>query len=607
MAILSLQNISMAFGGPLVLDNVSRQIEQGERICLVGRNGTGKSTLLNLINHKIKPDSGDIFRRPDLLVGTLSQEVPPHIQGKIFDVVSSGPKNILSKNPQSTREIRTRVEKVITRLNLTPDAEFPTLSAGMKRRVLLAKAIAEGPDLLLLDEPTNHMDIPSIELMENFLLQYRKALLFVSHDRVFLEKLATRIIEIDRGHLTSWACNYKTYLVRKRALIEAEEEHNRQFDKKISKEEIWIRKGIKARRTRDEGRVQALIKMREEKRARREQTGRVRMQAQEADRSGKLVLEAKNVTYQYDDRPMIKAFSTTILRGDKVGVMGPNGCGKTTLIRVLLKTLEPTNGHIRLGARVECAYFDQTREQLDPEKTVIENVTEGGDFLIINGKSRHAVGYLKEFLFTPDQMRSPVKTLSGGEKNRLLLARLFMRPSNFLVLDEPTNDLDAETLELLEELLLNYQGNVLLVSHDRAFLNNLVSSILVFEGDGQINEYVGGYDDWLKQRKQDKIKPQGNSEKRGLKKPERKQGTPRKLTYRENRELEDIPGLIESLEQKHSDIFERLSNPAFYKKESAEIVSAKEELESLEIEIEKAYRKWETLDALKDKFKNSDQ
>jgi len=600
MAILSLQNINLAFGGPLILDKVSLQIEQSERICLVGRNGAGKSTLINLINNRIKPDSGDIFRKPGLLLGTLSQEVPRHLDGKIIDVVSSGLKNNPSQDSQCTWEIQPQVEKVITRLRLTPDAEFQTLSAGMKRRVLLAKTIAEGPDLLLLDEPTNHMDIPSIELMENFLLQYRKALLFVSHDRVFLEKLATRIIEIDRGHLTNWACGYKTYLSRKGALIESEEEHNRQFDKKISKEEIWIRKGIKARRTRDEGRVRALMKMREEKRARREQTGKVRMQAQEAERSGKLVLKAQNVTYHYDDRPIIKAFSTTILRGDKVGVMGPNGCGKTTLIQVLLNTLEPSEGRIRLGARVECAYFDQTREQLDPEKTVIENVTEGGDFVIINGKSRHAVGYLKEFLFTPDQMRSPVKTLSGGEKNRLLLARLFMRPSNFLVLDEPTNDLDAETLELLEELLLNYQGNVLLVSHDRAFLNNLVTSILVFEGNGQITEYIGGYDDWLEQRKKTETEIPSNPKKNCTKKSKPKRKGPRKLTFRENRELEDMPSLIESLEQEHAVLFSRMSDPSFYKNESAEIANTKERLESLGIELEKAYERWEILDALKE-------
>ena len=598
MAILSLQNISLAFGGPLILDKVSLQIEQSERICLVGRNGTGKSTLINLINNGIQPDSGEIFRKPGLLLGTLSQEVPRHLNGKIIDVVSSGLKSNPSQDSQFTWEIQPQVEKVITRLRLTPDAEFQTLSAGMKRRVLLAKTIAEGPDLLLLDEPTNHMDIPSIELMENFLLQYRKALLFVSHDRIFLEKLATRIIEIDRGRLTSWECNYKTYLSRKRALIESEEEHDRQFDKKMSKEEIWIRKGIKARRTRDEGRVRALMKMREEKRARREQTGRVRMQAQEAGRSGKLVLEAQNVTYHYDDRPIIKAFSTTILRGDKVGVMGPNGCGKTTLIQVLLKEREPSEGHIRLGARVECAYFDQTREQLDPEKTVIENVTAGGDFLIINGKSRHAVGYLKEFLFTPDQMRSPVKTLSGGEKNRLLLARLFMRPSNFLVLDEPTNDLDAETLELLEELLLNYQGNVLLVSHDRAFLNNLVTSILVFEGNGQITEYIGGYDDWLKQRKKNETEIPSKPRENSTKKPKPK--GPKKLTFREKRELEDIPSLIESLEQEHAVFFGRMSDPSFYKNESSEIANTKERLESLEIELEIAYKRWETLDALKE-------
>ena len=600
MVILSLQNISLAFGGPLVLDKVSLQIEQSERICLVGRNGAGKSTLINLINNGIQPDSGDIFRKPGLALGTLSQEVPPQIQGNIIDVVSSGLKDILSKDSQVAWGTQARIEKVITRLKLTPDAEFKTLSAGMKRRVLLAKTIAESPDLLLLDEPTNHMDIPSIELMENFLLQYPKALLFVSHDRVFLEKLATRIIEIDRGHLTSWACDYRTYLERKSALIESEEEHNRQFEKKLSKEEIWIRKGIKARRTRDEGRVRALMKMREEKRARREQTGQVRMQAQEAERSGKIVLEAKNVSYRYDDRPIFKGFSTTILRGDKVGVMGPNGCGKTTLIQVLLKELEPSEGQIRLGARVESAYFDQTREQLDPEKTVIENVTGGGDFLIINGKSRHAVGYLKEFLFTPEQMRSPVKTLSGGEKNRLLLARLFMRPSNFLVLDEPTNDLDAETLELLEELLLNYQGNVLLVSHDRAFLNNLVTSILVFEGNGQITEYIGGYDDWLKQRKNDETKSPPKTKKNGAKKPKPKREGPKKLTFRETRELEEIPSLIESLEQTHGKIFKDLSDPAFYKRESTEIASAKERLESLEIQLEKAYQRWETLESVKE-------
>lgn len=598
MAISSLQNISLAFGGPLVLDNVSLQIEQGERICLVGRNGAGKSTLINLINGRVKPDVGDIFRKPGLRLGTLSQEIPQHLHGKIIDVVSSGPDTNTSQDIQFTWEIQTQAEKVITRLKLAPNQEFQTLSTGMKRRVLLAKTIAEGPDLLLLDEPTNHMDIPSIELMEDFLLQFRKALLFVSHDRVFLEKLATRIIEIDRGRLTSWACDYKTYLSRKRALIESEEEQNRQFDKKMSKEEIWIRKGIKARRTRDEGRVRALMKMREERRARREQTGRVRMEAQAADRSGKLVLEAQNVTFHYGNQPIVKAFSTTILRGDKVGVMGPNGCGKTTLIQILLKQQEPSEGHIRMGARVECVYFDQTREQLDPEKTVIENVTGGGDFLIINGKNRHAVGYLKDFLFTPDQMRSPVKTLSGGEKNRLLLARLFMKPSNLMVLDEPTNDLDAETLELLEELLLNYQGNVLLVSHDRAFLNNLVTSILVFEGNGRITEYIGGYDDWVKQKPEDEKKSQFKPGKNSGKKQKSKAEGPKKLTFRENRELENIPSLIESLEQEHALLFNRMSDPSFYKNESAEIAAAKERLEVLEVELEKAYQRWETLDAM---------
>ena len=598
MAILSLQNISLALGGPLLLDKVNLQIEQGERICLVGRNGAGKSTLINLINGRVKPDSGDIFRKPGLRLGTLPQEIPQHLHGKIIDVVSSGQNANPSEETPFTWELQTQVKKTMTRLKLVPDGQFQTLSTGMKRRVLLARAIAKCPDLLLLDEPTNHMDIPSIELMEDLLLQLRNAVLFVSHDRVFLEKLATRIIEIDRGHLTSWACDYNTYLSRKSALIESEEEQNRQFDKKMSQEEIWIRKGIKARRTRDEGRVRALMKMREERRARREQAGRVKMEAQAADRSGKIVLEAQNVTFHYGNRPIVKAFSTTILRGDKVGVMGPNGCGKTTLIQVLLKQQKPSGGHIKMGARVECVYFDQTREQLDPEKSVIENVTGGGDFLIINGKSRHAVGYLKDFLFTPDQMRSPVKTLSGGEKNRLLLARLFMKPSNLMVLDEPTNDLDAETLELLEELLLNYQGNVLLVSHDRAFLNNLVTSILVFEGNGRITEYIGGYDDWVKQKSVDEKTPQSQPGKSRGKKPKPKREGPRKLTFKENRELENMPSLIESLEQEHALLFGRMSDPSFYRNESAEIAAAKERLETLEIELKRAYERWEALDAI---------
>jgi len=597
MAILSLRHISLAFGKPLLFEKADLEVEEGERVCLVGRNGAGKSTLLKLINNEIEPDSGNIFRRPGLRVSALSQEVPRQIRGRVAAVISSGLMGLSTESPQPAWELQTRVDKIISGFRLSPDALFETLSAGMKRRVLLARTIAENPDLLLLDEPTNHMDIPSIELLEDFLLQYRKTLLFVTHDRRFLQNLATRIIEIDRGRLTSWNCNYPTYLERKQALMEAEEAQNRQFDKKLSKEEAWIRKGIKARRTRDEGRVRELEKMREERRARREQTGQVRISAREAERSGKLVLEAENVSYQYESQKIIRNFSTTILRGDKIGIIGPNGCGKTTLIQILLQTLKPLEGHIKMGARVQCAYFDQIREQLDPEKTVIENITEGGDFIIINGKSRHAVGYLKDFLFTPDQTRSPVKTLSGGEKNRLLLARLFMKPSNLLVLDEPTNDLDTETLELLEELLLNFQGNVLLVSHDRTFLNNVVTGIFAFEGDGRVLEYVGGYDDWLKQRKKNETAPRPRKD--SAKKPRAKREGPKKLTFRENRELEEMPSLIESLEQEHTLLFSRLSDPSFYRKKSTEIADTKERLETLEAELEKAYRKWEALDAMK--------
>ncbi|MCF8130175.1 MAG: ATP-binding cassette domain-containing protein, partial [Deltaproteobacteria bacterium] len=571
MSILSFRNISLAFGKPLLFENADLEVEEGERVCLVGRNGTGKSTLLKLVSAEIKPDSGRIFRRPGLRISTLSQEIPQRIQGRVKDVISSGLIQCFNENSCPEWEIQTRVEKIISQFRLDPDALFQTLSTGMKRRVLLAGAIAENPDLLLLDEATNHMDIPSIELLENLLLQYRKSILFVTHDRAFLQHLATRIIEIDRGRLTSWNCSYPTYLQRKQALIEAEEAQNRQFDKKLSKEEAWIRKGIKARRTRDEGRVRKLEKMREERRARRVQTGQVNLWAQEAERSGKIVLKAKKISYRYGDQKIIDNFSTTILRGDKIGIIGPNGCGKTTLIQILLQTLEPREGLVKLGTKIKCAYFDQTREQLDPEKSVIENVTDGGDFIIMNGKSRHALGYLRDFLFTPDQAQSPVKTLSGGEKNRLLLARLFMKPSNLLVLDEPTNDLDTETLELLEELLLDFNGNVLLVSHDRTFLNNVVTGIFAFEGNGRISEHVGGYDDWLKQQKKDETEAVSKPEKNNRKKPRPKREGPKKLTFRENRELDDIPSLIESLEQEHASLFSRLSDPSFYKNESTEI------------------------------------
>jgi len=597
MSILSLRNISLAFGKPLLFENADLEVEEGERVCLVGRNGTGKSTLLKLVSGEIKPDSGRIFRRPGLRISTLSQEIPQRIQGRVKDVISSGLIQCLNENSCPEWEIQTRVEKIISQFKLNPDALFQTLSTGMKRRVLLAGAIGENPDLLLLDEATNHMDIPSIELLENFLLQYRKSILFVTHDRTFLQHLATRILEIDRGRLTSWNCGYTTYLQRKQALIEAEEAQNRQFDKKLSKEEAWIRKGIKARRTRDEGRVRKLEKMREERRARRVQTGQVNLWAQEAERSGKIVLEAKKISYRYGGREIINNFSTTILRGDKIGIIGPNGCGKTTLIKILLQTLEPLEGLVKLGTKIKCAYFDQTREQLDPEKSVIENVTDGGDFIIIDGKSRHALGYLRDFLFTPDQAQSPVKTLSGGEKNRLLLARLFMKPSNVLVLDEPTNDLDTETLELLEELLLNFNGNVLLVSHDRTFLNNVVTGIFAFEGNGRISEHVGGYDDWLKQQKKDAPETVAKPVR---KKPKPKREGPKKLTFRENRELDNIPSLIESLEQEHALLFSRLSDPSFYKNESTEIAGTKERLESIELELEKAYRRWEVLESVKE-------
>ncbi|HEY2159188.1 MAG TPA: ATP-binding cassette domain-containing protein, partial [Isosphaeraceae bacterium] len=538
MALVSLRGVKLAFGGPPLLDGVDLMIEPGERVCLLGRNGEGKSTLLKLIRGDLEADEGEAIRQQGLRVARLPQEVPG-LAGTVADVVGEG----LAHHAEGADH---RVDVVISRMGLDPTARFADLSTGMKRRVLLARAIVEEPDILLLDEPTNHLDIESIRWLEDFLLRFGGTLVFVTHDRVFLERLATRIVELDRGRLYDWACDYPTFLKRKEEALAAEEQQNALFDKRLAQEEVWIRKGIEARRTRNEGRVRALKAMREARGRRRERQGSARMQVQEADRSGTMVIEAKGASFAYDDgRPVIQDLTTTILRGDKVGIIGPNGAGKSTLLRLLLGESPPRTGSVRHGTNLEVSYFDQTKAALDDEKTVQQNVSEY-ETIAIGGQSRHVLGYLQDFLFPPERSRSLVRLLSGGERSRLLLAKLFTKPSNVLVLDEPTNDLDVETLELLEGLLVGYQGTVLLVSHDRAFLNDVVTSTLVIEPDGRVKEYDGGYDDYLRQRQAEApVASSPSPSPRPTTAPAEK---PRRLGFKENRELEALPGRIEALE-----------------------------------------------------------
>jgi ABC transport system ATP-binding/permease protein len=593
MALLSFRDVVLSFGGPRVLDGVDLQIERGERVCLLGRNGEGKSTLLRLIHGDLAPDSGEVVRQQGLQVARLPQDVPEGHGGSVADEVARGLRP--DDHPPSGSDHR--VQKIISQIGLDPDASFEDLSSGMKRRVLLAQAIVEGPEVLLLDEPTNHLDIDSIQWLEEFLSRYDGTLVFVTHDRAFLGRLATRIIELDRGRLYDWACDYATFLKRRDELRNAEEKENSLFDKKLAQEEVWIRKGIEARRTRNEGRVRSLEAMREARRKRRERQGSARMQLQQADRSGALVIEAKNLGFAYDDRPVIQDFSTTLIRGDKVGLIGPNGSGKSTLLRLLLGQLAPQQGTIRHGTRLEIAYFDQLKAALDEEKTVQMNVSEY-DMITINGQSRHILGYLQDFLFPPERSRTLVKYLSGGERSRLLLARLFTKPSNVLVLDEPTNDLDIETLELLEGLLVDYGGTVLMVSHDRAFLNDVVTSTLVIEPDGRVKEYDGGYDDWLRQSRVDapsETKSAVSSPSAPSAEPK-----PRKLSFKERKELESLPKRIEELEQAIQQMHETLADPAFYKRDREEIAQAKQRLEALEQELASGFERWELLESLVD-------
>ncbi|OPY64189.1 MAG: ABC transporter ATP-binding protein uup [Syntrophorhabdaceae bacterium PtaU1.Bin034] len=634
MSLILINDVSLNFGGPALLDRASLQIEAGERIGLLGRNGSGKSTLMKLLAGDLDPDTGAVVRNGNVRAALLPQDVPDDVQGTVYDVVASGGREyaeLLREYHEITLQIaRTgesgllrrlehvqhrietsgawhyhqRVKSVIAKTDLDENARFPLLSAGMKRRVFLAKALVIEPDLLLLDEPTNHLDISTILWLEEFLFKYEKTVMFVTHDRAFLQALATRIVEIDRGRLASFACSYRTYLERRQALLEAEEKQQAEFDRKLAGEETWIRQGIRARRTRNEGRVRALLEMRRERARRQEQAGVSRIVIKEAERSGRMVADVEGVSFSWDNKKIVENFSTTIIRGDRVGIIGANGSGKTTLLRILLGSLQPDHGRVRLGAGIKVAYFDQLREQLDENKTVRDNVADGNDMIVAGRTSRHVIGYLQDFLFSPGQAMSPVRSLSGGERNRLLLAKLFIVPSNVLVLDEPTNDLDAETLDLLEDRLLEYGGTILIVSHDREFLNNVVTSTIVFEGDGRLQEYVGGYDDWLRQRKppsDDASKAPSNEQKqKRAKAPNEK----RKLSFKESRELESLPRTIEAMEEEKQRLVTTLNSPEFYADYDAEKVkTTSDRLEFLEKELDESYRRWDELETMAAKFR----
>ncbi|MGB1244629.1 MAG: ATP-binding cassette domain-containing protein [Porticoccaceae bacterium] len=626
MPLVTLQDIYLSYGQPPLIDHINLVIERGERVCLIGRNGAGKSTLLKILTGQITADDGVLKRASGVKIAQLEQSVPEDAQGSVFDVITQGlgTEGELAKryhhlilelgnNPsdQTMRDleecqseldrvngwdINQRVESIITKMDLDADVDISSLSGGYKRRVLLARALVCDPDLLLLDEPTNHLDIDAIQWVEQFLLKWEGSLLFISHDRRFMDNLATRFIEIDRGQLTEFNCNYATYLQRKEEILEIEDRQNALFDKRLSQEEIWIRQGIKARRTRNEGRVRALESMRREYADRRKRQGTARMDIQQADRSGKIVAEAQNISFAFegDQQPVVRDFSTLIQRGDKVGLIGRNGVGKTTLIKLLLSELTPQQGSIKTGTNLSVAYFDQYRSALDEEKSVQDNVSGGRDMLEIGGKPKHVISYLQDFLFAPERCRQPVKALSGGERNRLLLAKLFTQPSNVLVLDEPTNDLDIDTLDLLEELLIDYRGTIILVSHDRAFLNNVVTSTLVFEGNGKINQYIGGYDDWLRQRKTE----QPISSQQPAKVQAKATTTSKKLSYKDQRELDNLPQEIENLEMQIADISEQISQPDFYKGDRAATAKTEIQLSELQQQLSHCYERWELLENL---------
>ncbi len=630
MPVVTLDHLHHAYGHLPLLDDASLQIEPGERVALIGRNGTGKSTLLQIVSGELPPDRGTVWRAPGTRVARLVQDVPLDTHAPVFDVVAEGLGDLsaliadyhhaatevahgdvaaLDRMGRLQHELEERdgwrleqrVELVLTRLSLPADVPVDTLSGGWRRRVLLARALVAAPDLLLLDEPTNHLDIEAIEWLESFLAEYAGAVLFVTHDRAFLERLATRVVELDRGRLTSWPGDYATFLRKKEEWLDSEAIANDKFDKKMAEEEVWLRRGVKARRTRDEGRVKRLMEMRAERAARRALAGAVRLSVESAEASGKLVFEAEHLRKAYGDRVVVGGFSTRVMRGDRIGLIGPNGAGKTTLLRLLLGELAPDAGTVRRGANVQVAYYDQQREQLDPERTVVDTVGDGSDRVTVAGRTRHVHGYLEDFLFPPERARSPVKALSGGERNRLLLARLFTRPANVLVLDEPTNDLDLETLELLEAQLVDWPGTLLVVSHDRRFLDHVVTSTIAFEGDGRLAEYVGGYDDWLRQRPSAGDGPEGQPEPGTAPEPVRAAvvSQARKATNKERHEFDALPARIAALEREQVRLAAEVAATEFYKRPAAEISATMARLDALPAELLAAYARWDELDGLR--------
>ncbi len=598
---MSLDRVAVAYGHLPLLEGASLQVDAGERVAVIGRNGTGKSTLLRVISGELPPDEGTVWRQPSLKVARLEQDVPLSSAQSVFDVVAEGHTQHLDVDEAWLRDHY--VDLVLSRLELPADAVVDTLSGGWRRRVLLARALVGQPDVLLLDEPTNHLDIDAIRWLEDFLADYRGAVVFVTHDRAFLQRLATRIVELDRGALTSWPGDYATYRRRKDEALAVEAVARERFDRKLAEEEAWRRQGIKARRTRNEGRVRALMAMRADRAARRELTGMVALSVEQAENSGRLVFEAKAVSKSFGDPPrvIINDVTCRIMRGDRIGLVGPNGAGKTTLLRILLGELPPDTGELRRGANVEIAYYDQQREQLDPDRTVFETIGDGNDTVTANGRTRHVNAYLQDFLFSKERADSPVRALSGGERNRLLLARLFTRPANVLVLDEPTNDLDIETLELLEEELVSWPGTLILVSHDRAFLDNVVTSTFAFEGSGHVQEYVGGYEDWIAQRR--RVEPDAAPRRIVSVSSSRERETaavgdakPRRLSYHEQREFAGLPDVIDALETEQRALGERIGSPDFYKEPPAAIREALARADALSREVVRAYARWDELD-----------
>ncbi|KLV03770.1 ABC transporter ATPase [Photobacterium aquae] len=637
MALIHISNAQLAYGDHALLDKAEFILQPNERVCLVGRNGAGKSTLMKVISGDVLLDDGSIQRQSELRVSRLEQDPPRDAEGTVFDFVSEGLAEIgkvlkeyhhlldlITREPSDANfakltraqeqiehadawQFDNKITSVLQHLQLEPSVLLKDLSGGWQRKAALARALVCDPDILLLDEPTNHLDVTTIEWLEGFLKEFKGSIVFISHDRAFIQSMSTRIVDLDRGQLASFPGDYEQYLDAKEEMLRVEAEQNAEFDKKLAQEEAWIRQGIKARRTRNEGRVRALKQLRRERSERRDVVGKADMQLQEASTSGKIVFEAKNISYSYDDKPIIKDFSFNVMRGDRIALIGPNGCGKSTLLKIMLGNLE-AQGYFHCGTKLEVAYFDQYREVLDPEKTVMDNLADGKQEVTVNGRTRHALGYLQDFLFHPRRARTPVKALSGGEKNRLLLAKLFLKPNNLLVLDEPTNDLDIETLELLEEILANYQGTLLLVSHDRQFVDNTVMTSWIFEGDGVIDEYVGGYHDAQEQRANSlsqRAKAQAEQIEQAKKKEENKQQrqearqrTVKKLSYKLQKELEELPQLIEKLENEIAELQEKINDPAFFQDVKNDTQAVLSRLSEAEAEFEQAFERWEELEAM---------